>query len=355
MRQTAVLCGFLLLSLPAFSGNAKSSTPSASSSSEEDQPELRIDAPWRVEAGVPFHMVVTYYVPAKHDADVLPVTKVTTDNTGDVTYSPTDFTLAANERKDVTVIVKRTQSGLAELTLTDDCCDDPRLSVDTGFRGRFKWDAGAPLESQVSQWATIAVVDGADRPLPLDAPIKLNVRSSGALIRYSGQASWSSELTADLAPGSTGSPTIEIRPQPMSSTEGTLQVRAFLNDESLVLVDTPLRFKIIPPTWIRLGATILGALVYTLFQLSKTIKGHLGSALVRAVAAGIFAGIFGWALADWNLLGIKTDPEHLTGYFVLGILTAYAGVEPVLDRFAKRRAAHDAEKDGGDKTGETEA
>jgi len=103
-----------------------------------------------------------------------------------------------------------------------------------------------------------------------------------------------------------------------------------------------LHFKILPPIWIRLGVTILGAIIYSLYQLVHKLSGPLRKALTQTVIAGAFAGLFGWALADWNVLGIRTDPEHLTGYFVLGLLTAYAGVEPMFEKFSRRREKQDA-------------
>jgi hypothetical protein len=302
----------------------------------DDVPEVRIDAPWRVPLGVPFRMSVTYYVPSD-DKGAPPQTAVSADDTGEITYEPSDFVLKANETKDVRVTVNSTTSGLAELMVTDDCCEDPRLSIETGFRGRVAWDAGQALESQTSQWATLSILDPSDRPLALDAPVSLDVKVSGALIRLPGENTWHHELPVHLPHGSSGSPTFEILPQPLFSTEGTVQVRGFLNDESFVLFDSSLRFKILPPWWIRLGVTVLGAILYSLYPLIQKSTGPLRLAVAKAILAGAFGGLFAWALADWNVLGIKTDPEHLTGYFVLGLLTAYAGVEPAFEKLAQRK------------------
>jgi hypothetical protein len=303
---------------------------------QADVPEVRIDAPWRVQPDIPFRMAVTYYVPAD-DTSAPPTTAVSADDTGDVTYDPSDFTLKANETKNVAVKVNKTSSGLAELMVTDDCCADPRLSVDAGFRGRLVWDAGTSLESQTSQRATLMVLDTSDHPLPLDAPITIEVRVSGALVRFNGDPTWHSRTRTILPRGSTASPTLDVMPQPLFSTDGAMQVQGFLNDETFVLLDSPLRFKILPPWWVRLGVTILGAIIYGFYQLAHKLPGSLPRAFMQTLLAGIFAGIFAWALADWNVLGIRTDPEHLTGYFVLGILTAVAGVEPMFEKLARRR------------------
>src|SRR5260221_10167733 len=82
-----------------------------------DVREVRIDAPWRVPLGVPFRMSVTYYVPAEDKSAPLQ-TAVSADDTGEITYLPSDFVLKANETKDIRVTVNSTTSGLAELMVT---------------------------------------------------------------------------------------------------------------------------------------------------------------------------------------------------------------------------------------------
>ena len=131
-------------------------------------------------------------------------------------------------------------------------------------------------------------------------------------------------------------------PDTLAASHGALQVRGFLNDESQVLFDHVLPFEIVPPIWVRIGITILGALIYSMYAMSRTYSGRLFSELSKALGSGTFAGVLAWALADWNVLGIRIDTSHLTGYFVLGLVTSYAGVEPILARLIARNERRSA-------------
>jgi hypothetical protein len=187
-----------------------------------------------------------------------------------------------------------------------------------------------------------------DRPLSLDAPIKLRLAAGHALIRQKQTDAWSDHVDVLIPKGASDSGPFELKPDTLAASHGTLHVRGFLNDDSQVLLDHVLPFEIEPPIWVRIGITVLGALIYSMYATSRTHSNQLFSDVAKALASGVFAGVLGWALADWNVLGIRIDTSHLTGYFVLGLVTSYAGVEPILARLMARSERRNVAPDATD-------
>jgi ABC-type phosphate/phosphonate transport system permease subunit len=107
-----------------------------------------------------------------------------------------------------------------------------------------------------------------------------------------------------------------------------------------VIFDAMEPFDIVSPWWMRVGVAILGGLSYSVYQLIRTVprEQFVGHLLTKTVPAGVFAGVLAWTFSDLDILGVHADTSHLTGYFVLGLIVSYAGVESLLRRLGRPAA-----------------
>ena len=327
-----------------------------------DKTGLAIDLPWQAKPNKQYHLHATYHI-AKDEKDPLLIKRavlVTSDDNGHVVYDPARITLKPGESTDIkSVVMLDTPSGLTQLRLnTEDlppAAASSTLNIDLGFRGRVQWQDKTPIESWSATPVPLQIVDKAGTPLPLDAPIIVDITASNAQLRLRDRSAdcpdnpksvpnlaadegWLNYATTEVAIQQSEIGTIELRPTLFGSGHGVLRARGYINDRTQLIFDAVEPFDITPPWWTRVGVAILGATVYASYQATRTLsRRRLRVRLLSGVSVGFFAGIFAWALADSNLLGIRADTSRLTGYFVLGLMTAYSGIEPLLRRMGQHK------------------
>jgi hypothetical protein len=311
---------------------------------------LRADLPWKVEINKPFKMLVWY----KSTNSTSGAFSVSTDVSEKVGYDPDTVTLQhPNLRQKIMVTVGSAPSGLAELMVVSDCCGEGIVvTVDAGFKGRVRWKTPPSLESRSVRPATIELVDSQDQPLALDAPMHLKLAATNAEIRAEGK-SWGNALDFALGDGDRSTPTFEMRPTPLDVASGTIQVTGYINKPDYIILKTNLDFDISPPWWLRLGMAACGGLLFSIYRIFRKRSGWTVSSIVRAGGTGVAAGLFAYVLADLDVLGIKLDTTHLRAFVVLGLVVAYAGVEPILSAFVKKPASRPAQSEDIASDGET--
>jgi small neutral amino acid transporter SnatA (MarC family) len=86
----------------------------------------------------------------------------------------------------------------------------------------------------------------------------------------------------------------------------------------------------------RIGVTLAGALLCSFWQYSRRAERLLTWSLATAIFASVIAAIVAFALADLNVLGIRIDTSQLTGYFVIGVMASYIGLDQMLERVMKK-------------------
>ncbi len=279
-----------------------STSPATTDDQSSAAGTLFVDLPWKAEQNKPFRMDV-WYVP-----------KV---------------------RQKATVTVTKSPSGLAEIIVTSECCDDISMSVDTGFKGRLKWKTPPALESRTIHPATIEIVDSQDRPLQLDAPIHLRLSSSNAQMQAQN-GKWVDTLEFVLRDGESSTPTFLLRPTPFDASTGGIQVTGFLNDESYTVLKSNLDFDVTPPWWLRLSMAAFGGLLFSAYRTFRGGREWTTRRVLSPLGVGLLAGGFAYIIADWDVLGIKTDTTHLRAFVVLGLVVSYVGIEPLLAAITKR-------------------
>ena len=334
-----------LLAVACLQHQDKSANNSSAPPTPGEPSQIDIDAPVRVTAGKPFSMRVFYSVAA--DKHGQPADKrnmhVVTDRSADVVYCPTDLDLPPNCGSDIDVTVNPTRSGLAELLVASDHYHNVQLSVDVGFHGQAQWAAKEPLEGGRSNYEWISFVDELGNPLSLDAPLLIRIFVANGAVRQFGAEQWSNQIDIIVPKGARDTGALEVRPTLLVGSPGTLALRAFLNDDKQMLFGQSFKFDIVPPVWLRLVVAIAGSLAYSVYVASRAHAADRTVGATKAVVAALLAGVLAWAFADLSILGIRVDTTHLTGYFIAGLLTSYAGIEPLLARFV---AKHNRQDDG---------
>jgi len=291
-----------------------------------EDPQLLVDVPWQIEAAHSTTMRVSFV-----GTSTIERTHVVADRSSTVIYDPEEFDITPDRNRNIQVTVRRTPSGLAELRLDPECCDQTALTVTTGFTPRLRWRSPESLESNTTRAVMLEFIDAQDRPGPLDAPVQLRVVPSNALIR-TGTGTWTDHLDFDLPMGASLCPVFQIMSTSRDTARGLLQVTGYVNDHTYVLFNSNFDFEITPPATLRFAACIAGALLYSLYENTKRRSRRWWWPLVRAVTTSFVAGVLAYAATNLNLLGIRVDLSRLTGFLLAGFLMSYAGVEPLLER-----------------------
>jgi hypothetical protein len=336
-----------------------------------EKTEIQIDMPWRAEPNREYQLHLLYHV-APNEKDSRRSKNhisVQTDDNGQIEYATRQLDLEREKPTDLQIVkMHETPSGLAWIRInTNDLPPDinyAMLSIDLGFHGQVSWQDKTPLESWRTTSVPLQFLDTAGKPLPMNAPIIVDATASNARIRFcdrsgeyhdvaaaktpaaTSKSEWSDFATTGVTIGQSEIGTLEIQPRLFGSGRGVLHVRGYINDRTQLVFDTMEPFEILPPWWIRLGIAILGALTYALYQAVRnaTAGQRLLRLLGAAMPTAVLAGVLAWVLSDLNLLGIRADTTRLTGYFVLGLLVAYGGVDALLRRLGRPQEKEETPK-----------
>ena len=293
---------------------------------------LNLLIPDSVAVNVPFKIDV-WYLPKKPTGGA--VANVFFDRGANVQYDPPELALEAFRRKQVTVTVKKAPSGLARIAAYSGCCPDRTATVLCDFKGRLRALDPDKLESRKNQPVSVLLEDNQGRPLILDSDLDLRIATFNADVSADGKT-WQTIITSKIRKGAARSDFVYIRPTPVDVAEGHIQVTGF-GDAGNVAFSDDLVFTITSPWWLKLSMAMLGAFLYALYKRlnSPTDETELLTFL-RSLGAALVAGVFAYELANLNVFGIKLDTTSLHGFVVLGLLTAYVGVEPLLSKLVER-------------------
>lgn len=340
MRR-ALLFAVLVVALPA---------------SAIDKTEIEVDLPWKAKPNQSYPLNIIWHI-AEDERDPKlkkPTITLVADQNGHVTYDPPSITVEATKQAVLdSVTMDETPSGLTQVRLNSPDLPAPTssaiLNIDLGFRGRITWfEKESSLESLRITPASLQIVDATGHPLPLDASIIVVITASNARIRLQDEAEdgWRRIIRRTVPIGRSDIGTIDIKPDLFRSGQGVLHISAYINDDSQAIFDGIERFDITPPWWAQLLVAIFGGIMFAAYQLTQPLSdSHIRWRIFGPIIAGIVAGVLAWALADLNVLGIHADKSNLTGYFILGLLTAYAGIESVLRRLGKSKDNRDQPSD----------
>jgi hypothetical protein len=320
-------------------------TPDNQRSADKSLISVKLFTADKVSVGVPFPIDITYE--AKDERAPKSIF-IRMDKTGIIKYEPSEFSLNVNSRISIQATVITAASGLAMIKAeVEGATKELSVPIDAGFAPKLKTkDLDEKIESGSIQNFTIELVDDDEKPIQAGAAIKLKIVSSKALLRLKGSAQWSDTIETEIRRGATSTQIIELQPQWVwSGTQGLLTATVTLIDrtntnpeDSAVLFDRKIeKLNIIPPSWVPLGAAIIGGMLFSLYQVSQELvknkqrrRQSVLNMFVSKIAPGALAGALAYFLANWKVLGFQIDTTALHGFIVLGFLFSYVGIDTIL-------------------------
>jgi hypothetical protein len=342
---TATTC--LALSAIAFDAqvSSRSSTTLSTSvtvtSGQTAQVNFALNTPGTLSLFIPD--VVSINEPFTIDVAYQPATAVAGaaatvyfDSNSNVSYDQPQVTLQPFRRAHVTVTIKKAASGLARIMAYSGCCPARIVTVVCDFKGRLRSLDPDVLESRQKQPVSVVLEDNQGRPLILDADLDLRISAFNADISTDGER-WHTTIASKIKKGAARSEFFYVRPTPVDNASAHIQVTGY-GEAGNVAFSDDLPFTVTSPWWLKLAMAMLGAFLYALYKrLNASSTDTEFVTFLRSLGAALIAGVFAYELANLNVFGIRLDTTSLHGFVVLGLLTAYVGVEPLLAKFVERR------------------
>jgi hypothetical protein len=332
-------------------------------SDKDEECYVELDAPWSALPNTRFPLSVQY---VGDRLSAAPIT-VKMETTSGITYFgfPSPLTLEPGQTVSGEVSLGHTVSGLAQIMVstkpTDPNTDSrvptdpPRLAIDSGFSGTIEWRKPRPIDSYSTESVVISFVDNHHRAIQLDAPIRLCITAPPrSRVREDDSKPWKSTINIDVPANASETVPFEVTPLGFSASTEELNVVGYINafdPDKQFLFRESVPFQVVPPIWMRLAVTVVGALLCSLWLYSRRAERVLTLALGKAIFSSLVAALVAFALADLNVLGIRIDATQLTGYFVIGVMVSYVGLDQMLERVVKKasddRKRSDADRDKG--------
>jgi hypothetical protein len=177
----------------------------------------------------------------------------------------------------------------------------------------------------------LAIVDKDGRPIPFEGDLDLNLETADGKLNEIDEAK---PITLTVPPGSRETPQFKLKPR--SALGGNVHLTATLTVSaySHVLTQEQFVFPARPAWWIPVLLAISGGLLHAIYKIVRMpLPTHRADMLYRSIVilvTSCIAGFLGYLFADFDLLGLKLDPNVLRTYPLLGFLFSYLGIEGLL-------------------------
>ncbi len=305
---------------------------------------VAIDLPWAAEVDRPFTADVSLEACGEPKPAPGEHVEVRMEQTSDTEYSPRVFTLLPGSHQAVTITVKKSQGGLAQVIASAPPWQPVYASLDVGFAASLRPRLDDTIEAGSEQVAAFDFVDSNGHPVVLGAPVSLHLEAEKGLLGAGADPRWSKAITLSLRRGATTTPPFRLRAGASAPDRGLLAAAVMMN-ETRVLRDQQFAFTIVPQWWLQLLVGVLGGLLHatsqTLIDYSRLRRRvRLVRSAVLKLLTGALAGSFAYLLASWNILGIRVDTTSLRAFALLGFLFSYLGVDAVVRRLLPETKAH---------------
>jgi hypothetical protein len=201
-----------------------------------------------------------------------------------------------------------------------------------------------PVESYRRKPFLVGFTDDAGKPVRLETDATLLFEGTNILLCLSGSKDCGAKVELPLKKEVAESKTIELKATSWSADAGTITI-TLSTPTGYNVSDGSFSVAIVPAWWILILMGMLGGLTYSMIQFLRASlqsrRKRSPAAWIRkvslAVLVGIVPGALAYPLAAWNILGIKTDTTSLKGFFILGLLFAYVGMDVVLALTAPKK------------------
>ncbi len=160
-----------------------------------------------------------------------------------------------------------------------------------------------------------------------------------------GENDWRSNIDLPLGKEDDEAKPLQLKATSWYADTGIIKM-SLTTPQGYKIAGASVTVSIVPPWWVLMMMGMLGGLMYSTIQLLRDVlqsrRKRAPAAWVRrvslAILLGIVPGSLAYLLAAWNILGIKTDTTNLKGFFILGLLFAYVGMDVVLALTAPKKA-----------------
>ena len=306
--------------------------------------ELITVLPVEVEKDKPFYFDVRLKPFA---SDFKEAVEVQLQQNPNVFYDQSSFTLKPGEVHRVTATVKKSNSGLAVIhAFAENWVPIDATIYVGGVALKLVAKIEQPVESYRRKSFLVGFTDNTGQPVKLEGDASLLLEGTNIRLCLDDSSGCGAKVVLPLKKEVSDSKTVQVKANSWSADSGTI---------TMTLTTTPLGYynvasgtfsvAIVPAWWILTIMGMLGGLTYSMIQFLRASlqsrRKHPRAVWIKKVAlaalAGIVPGAFAYPLAAYNVLGIKTDTTSLRGFFILGLLFAYAGMDVVLAWWAPKK------------------
>jgi hypothetical protein len=262
---------------------------------------------------------------------------ITTDDGDNVSYKPSTFELKPGKRKLVKVKINKSGAGIVPIALFAEEEYYPyKTELEVGFQGHLKLPNSVPLSYGDPAAVNISIVDGNDKSLSVDAPLEMDIQAVDALLSdgLAPQGSayvWANHIRLPIHPGARSSPQFQIKSTNIQGGSVHLLATLNLQFEGPVVAQDSFSLNVNPALWLPILLAICGSLLYGAYSFVQVTKTRWQDISLQ-IATSIIGGIIAYLFANFDLLGIKLDPNVLKTYPLLGFLFSYIGIEVLLSK-----------------------
>jgi hypothetical protein len=264
-----------------------------------------------------------------------------------VLYDQRSFLLKPGEVHKVTATVKKSNSGLAVIHAFAENWLPIDVSIYVGgVPLKLVAKVEQPVESYRRKPFLVGFTDDAGKPVKLEGDASLLLEGTNIRLCLDDSSDCGAKVVLPLKKEVYESKTVQVKANSWSADSGMITMTLTTPSGFYNVSSGTFSVAIVPAWWILTIMGMLGGLIYSMIQFLRT---SLQSRRKRspavwikkvslAVLVGIVPGALAYPLAAWNILGIKTDTTSLKGFFILGLLFAYVGMDVVLALTAPKRA-----------------
>ena len=309
---------------------------------EQPVGELITALPVEVGKNKPFEFEVRL---KPYAGDFKGLVKVAMQQNPNVIYQPRTFTLSPGQTQNVTAAVVKSNSGLAIIFASADNWEPIDTAIVVGGAPiQLNAKIEQPIESFRPRSFIVSFTDEAGKPIRLEAGAQMLFELSNLSVSQNGK-DWRSEITLPLGKEDNETKPLQLKATSWHADSGIIKIN-LTTSQGYKVTGSSANIAIVPPWWVLMMMGMLGGLTYTMIQFlraslqarRKPSREAWIKKLSLAVLLGIVPGALAYLLAAWNLLGIKTDTTSMQGFFILGLLFAYVGMDVVLAFSAPKKA-----------------
>jgi hypothetical protein len=298
--------------------------------------ELITALPVEVEKDKPFD----FYVRLKpYASDFNEAVDVQLQQNPNVLYDQRSFLLKPGEAHKVIATVKKSNSGLAVIVVFAENWVPIDVSIYVGGAPlMLVAKVEQPVESYRRKPFLVGFTDDTGKPVKLEGDASLLLEGTNIRLCLNDSSDCGAKVVLPLKKEVYDSKAIQLKANSWSADSGMVTMTLTTPSGFYNVASGTFSVAIVPAWWILAIMGMLGGLTYSMIQFLRTSlqsrRKHSRAVWIKNLSIAVFAGIapgaLAYPLAAWNVLGIKTDTTSLRGFFILGLLFAYAGMDGLL-------------------------